>query len=589
MRRSGGRTAVRDAASQWTLWWELNRWRYLPTRAEVLARQSSRITGRASPSELLDAWEQRRSMLASSVAVPYLWRVLTLPTAASDEVQAAALIAFARVAQEPEAVDLVLGYATNPKKTGYVRESAAIALGHFHRTDPAQQLTPLRLDLLRKQLFQIVDDVRAPVRTRAFAAMSIGMLGDQPFGSRFAKDGRVVTRELWSRLQQNHAGHDLPVALLTALGMQPPAGVPDAIRKDLQSVALGKRLFRRKWSSVERSHALTARLRLGGRDWPAMLNRVLGSRQLPLEVRRAGLIGLSARAHDLDVDERVPAFEAWKVGMRRAKDPLTRGLATIALGHLLAADLRAGRDAHLIAATDAGARLLRRAESGGSTVRGFAAVALGVAARESSMDLAAARAFRTSALTVLRRQLAKGRGDDDLAAAYAAALGLMEDEASVPLLADILRDRGRAPSVRGRSAVALAQIGNRTPRVMVGLQAAVMDHRNPELRREAGLALSFLATGSESRMLVGGLTRSASQQTLAQTALALGQIGQLEAVKGMLEAARDASHGASSRALAMAALGLILNPDERPSLTRIRFDANYPARTNALHEVFDIL
>ena len=40
---------------------------------------------------------------------------------------------------------------------------------------------------------------------------------------------------------------------------------------------------------------------------------------------------------------------------------------------------------------------------------------------------------------------------------------------------------------------------------------------------------------------------------------------------------------------AVVALGLLADPEPRPSLLRLTFQANYPARTDALHEAYSIL
>ena len=43
------------------------------------------------------------------------------------------------------------------------------------------------------------------------------------------------------------------------------------------------------------------------------------------------------------------------------------------------------------------------------------------------------------------------------------------------------------------------------------------------------------------------------------------------------------------RALAVVALGLVLDPEPRPSLQRVAVGANYPSRTPSLHELLSIL
>ena len=67
----------------------------------------------------------------------------------------------------------------------------------------------------------------------------------------------------------------------------------------------------------------------------------------------------------------------------------------------------------------------------------------------------------------------------------------------------------------------------------------------------------------------------------------VGQMGDLDSIGMLSELMTDekARHGA--RGAAAVALGLICDPEERPSLSRLWEDVNYPARTVALHEALN--
>jgi HEAT repeat protein len=76
---------------------------------------------------------------------------------------------------------------------------------------------------------------------------------------------------------------------------------------------------------------------------------------------------------------------------------------------------------------------------------------------------------------------------------------------------------------------------------------------------------------------------------LAQVAVALGRLDDLAAVGPLLDLAKDGRRTELTQALAVVSLGLLADPAARPSLLLLSRHANYPARTDALHEVLTIL
>jgi len=147
------------------------------------------------------------------------------------------LVSLAKVADEHWHVHLILRYLQQKNGAAVTRESAALAVGLLRRSGESQKFGAKTVDLCRSHLNAAVADDKASDRVRSFSALSLGMLADQPYGGgALAANGRLVTRVLWRHLETKHAGEDLPVALLTALGMQPPKGVPDGVREDLQAI-----------------------------------------------------------------------------------------------------------------------------------------------------------------------------------------------------------------------------------------------------------------------------------------------------------------------------------------------------------------
>ncbi len=586
LRDRGASTAALDPDAAWQAWWSLNRLAYLPDRTAGRAKMV--FTPTEDAADPAPSWSVLRADLTRKQVLPFLLRVLDPRSKVRDDVRASALIACGKIGGDRLVTSLILHWAEDVYASPLVRESAALAVGLLRRTDPALQAGGETLDRMRERLLAIFDDHEAPTRTRAFAVLSLGLLADQPYGSAFTKDGRLVGRALWTRLERQGLHRDLRVALLVALGRQQASGVPDGVRDGLRGVAMGKRAFGRRWSRIERSHALTAAVRLGGHGSGAFLRRVLERKRQSEEVRRAAFIAVGTLAEAMSTDERLLTARSLRAGMDHARDPLTEGLGWIAAGQLLGADLAEGSTS-LLAQGDLVRRLMRESERGRLATRGFAAIGLGLAGRAARAEERIVGVFRSEASKALHEALAHGRGDDKLRGSYAVALGLLEASSSSALLRDIVSDDARDPELRGHAAVALGQIGDAKPDVRRALNLALADPRDEELRRQASFGLALLGGRVVSTQLLRELEHGTTERLLSQVVLALGQLGDLQAVDSLVKHASDASRSELAQALGVVALGLLMDPEPRPSLLRLMHNANYPSRTNALHEVYSIL
>ncbi len=590
--RKGGAAASAAPETTWEMWWDLNRWTWFPERSTTWAEPKGVVTPRAEGEPPLDREalaRERRLLVVRQHIVPFLLKQLDPKVSVRPEVRAAAMIALGKVSHEPAVVALIRKHATDRRAANVVRESAAYALGMLRRSETAQRMDGARLDEVRTALLDLVDDEKAPVRTRSFAAFSIGLLGDQPYGSPFTKDGRVMSRALWERAQRKYSARDIPVAVLTALGMQPAAGTGEPIKEGLRRVVQGRRVAKRRWSAFERSHALCALVRQRADGWTMTLFRTLGDKRLPVDVRRAAFIALGKASDALDAEDREEAAKTTSKAIRLARDGLTRGLGQITLGRLLAADLAAG-SATLVTRSAAPAALLSEARHGALPHRGFSALSLALAMRGASSKIPESAKFHADGLAALERGFERTK-DPVLRSAYAAALGVVGKPARrcVEALTVVLTDRGTDVTLRSRVALALAQMGADQSDVRKALRTALWDKRSVALRSQAGLALSFLGGSAETKMLIRELRTAKSRWVLSQVAAALGQLGDLDAVPAVLALASDASREDEPRALAIASLGLLGDPEPKPSTLRLTSDANYPARTDSLLEAFTML
>lgn len=571
----------------WGTWWALNRWAYLPDRGEALRRRRTTTGGTDRPSaEVMTA--KRRALLARNVIKPFLLRMLDPDSKQHDTVRAAALLALAKIDTDDATVELLLRTAEGRMSTHLERESAALAVGLLRRTDPKQRVDAVTLDLARSRLGALAGDKRAPMRARCFACFALGLLADQGHASPFAREGRLVVRELLAVLRLGGKGPDLAVAAMTALGMQPRAGIPTQLYEDLKRIVAGARVHKRAWSHLERAHALSTYVRLRGPDWTNLVFRSLSDRRLPAPVQRAARLAIGGNAEELTPDERVAAAQVLLASEKRAPDHFSEGLGAVALARVLNADLRAGSTG-VLDGTRAGTVLLQRAVKSLVPVRGFHALALALSARDVTSHVEAIEAYRKAAAQTLLRGFDKPRGDNDLRGAYAVALGILRVGSARDRLVAALGKRNAGPSLRARAAIALAQIGAVDTEVRDGLRAVIADTRPRAPRSAAALALSLLTGVPESATLVRQLRASDSRREQFQAASALGQLDDPAALGAILEVARTYEHAFEMRALSIAILGLLGDPEATPSLFRLTLDANYIARTDALHEAFTLL
>ncbi len=587
VRRDRPRNAASAIEWRWSTWWTFNRWNYLPSRNEVVRRNFARfrvVTGEGGGRP--DVWTDRRDKLARMRATPALVRIMRAKLRPGDVgIKAAASIGLARVSNDPPAVSSVLAALEDPAMTHEVREAAAFAAGMFRRTDPSLQMEGARVDELRDRLFAVADDPQVPSKVRCIAIMSVGLLGDQPRATPLP-DGVMETRALWRRLVKRDAGSEVHIAYLTALGMQPEAAAGEVVLDGLRDIALGKRFAKRSWSSRERSHALCTLVRLGGARWNTAATRLMADRRITTDVRRAAFITLGERATAYGADERKSLVRTWEMAVKQTRDPLTRGLALIALGRIVGADVAAGDEpGKVLRTTNAGDELLRRARSSAQNMRGFAVLALALAMRDATDDERAVARFRASGEALIRKGIDKSKGNAESRAPWVVAAGLARMADLLPTLEGIIKDGNADPQLRAYASVACGQIGRAGPNTVHALKTAVADYKLGNLRIEAALGLAYLTGDRDAKLLREDIERRryTHSHRIGHVAIALGQMGDLKAILPLSELLLDDDSDHGARGAAAVALGILCDPEKRPSQSRLWQDVNYPARSAALH------
>lgn len=569
----------------WQTWWDLNRLGLIPGR-DIAIRRQVVTPGDDQGVSLEEGWAKRRALAAQKTVVPLLLRLVDPNRKHRNEVVGAALIALGKVSQDKVVLPIFLQWLRDPKADQVIRESAALGLGLLRRSRPSLQLDGATLDSIREELLKAIDDKDAHVSVRAFAALGIGLLGDQPFGNAYTKDGRMVIRALWKRLEHAPRDVDVPVALLVALGMQPREGCSDAVRQGLHHIVNGKSLNKRRFRPIERSHALTALIQLGDPGVHTLALRVLRRTREDEMLKRAVCLAVGRWSKRMTPQERAEMAQAIEQSLKSRRDPLTTGLGLIAAGRLLEQDLREGGITVLDAA-ELPRVLLRSVKKGPSTERGFAAIALALAAR-GAKDAGCALPLQARVKDVLLAGLEHGRGDDLLTASYAAALGVLDVPESIDPLLEIVGDTHANPVLRGHAAVALGQMGRRAKEVRPAMLAMLAEKRGVTLRVRAAMGLALLGGRDVRDQLLAELNGASSEYHRAHVVIALGRLGDLGAVQPLIDYATNESYSELARALGVVALGLLTDPEPRPSMLRLTQDANYPAATSVLFSAYSI-
>ncbi len=570
----------------WEFWWELNRPHALPDRRMVRQRW-------ITPGDLTE-WNADRAKLATDRVEPLLREILDPQSKYRADVRASACIALGKITSDPGSIDLLLHWMEDESAPGIVRESAALGLGLLRRTDPAQQLQALRIEKVRQRLLYAFDTragaehLRVPERTRIFAMYAIGLLGDQPFQDHVrAKDGRLLSQLIWQRLGNVYPKRSLRIALITALGLQPRAGIPEGVREGLRGIVAGEKVQGRKWDLVERAHALTAVARQGGPAARAMILRVLSNPRTQDELRVSALLAIGTFVEQWGAGERVVLASALARAPKGDESMLVGGLRAIALGRILGADL-AGGSTRVLEATQARAVIEQRARKGKWYERGFGLIALALAAHHGG-SVGEGIAFRDRAQLYLLDAFRAKTATASARGAAAVALGLMGLPGATTALVPVVRKPDAIGELRGHAALALGQIGIRSKDVFTALDVGLAAAKSPALQGRSALALGLLGRSGVAQRLTDELVETESVSKLAQLTTALGNLGDLEAVNPLCALARRSDVREVVQAMAVVSLGRLVDPELRPSLLRIMLPANYALPNAALREAFTIL
>jgi HEAT repeat protein len=481
-----------------------------------------------------------------------------------------------------------------PDHVQEISETSAVALGILSDDGALRLLAELARDSAEGR--KAVGQSSVPIRTRAFAAYGLGLIGARTATSSVRSQ---IVDELVSLLQaQSGSTPDVQVAAVIALGLTPIDWNANAVL-DGRAGASSSRAAQIRFlldylqnparERMVRAHVpgALAHLLMRESQLPAeglalretvvrALAARIGEHSLEREELRQSCILALGQLADLDAD---PADALARTELQRMVEHgqlQERAFALVALGDVGG---RPGSGEGSAESLDLLRGLLVGKLSGGSTgARPWAALGLAICERELE-DLGSS-AFTPNVFVRQSLRTALRGSSHDVSGAFAIALGIARDAEASELLLERLRAVSE-PNQRGYIALALGMVGAQG--ALVEIQGIVRESKyKPELLRQAAIALGLLGDKSLVPDLVAMLSASSSLASQAAVASALGFIGDARSIEPLVAMLRDKSSSAPARGFAAVALGIVADKEPRPWNAKISIGINYRANTSTL-------
>jgi hypothetical protein len=599
---------------QWVFWWNNNNDDILHLKEAIYRLRGTPNSPLASMGETkgnrTDATRATEKQVKSDLIPVLLW-AMDHKNNLHPDIESAAYIALAKVTDDPAHFRLLMNGIykdgkENKEVDQIVRESAALSLGLIRRGGE-NKFDAKEIDRVRDFLFTVFEDDGLATQTRGFAALAIGMLGDQPTtigttptsggGLLYAPDPAATallsaTDRIWELLHRQYKNPDLPICLMLALSLQRPDTIKPEMMADLRDCALKGKLFKENVDELVASYAALSLGRCGGRDEIMTAFNAMTFRQTGLQTKRSAAIALGQLGRRVDGADRADvAAKLWKA-YTDVKDDSAKNFAIMSMAYVLEAEVAANRtDVINAKGVKLADELLDIADKGKYSQRPYGALAVGLVGAKigDKPDIVEYGNFRAKASEVLLNGLRDQRLDKRGRAAFAVGLGILGESAALKQLTAIVADKGEDKEFRGYAAVAIGMIGGAQPEAVKAIREALLEHSSEELRQQTAIALGLLGTPDAVSTLLKELDAAESQNVQGQVVLALAKIGDAQAIEPLIKLMQNKAKPDLTRALACAGLGLIGDLELIPSLARISKDINYRAVTDVIREVLSIL
>jgi len=541
-RGPGGRTPNDPTApgsgpastNDWEAWWAANAWRYLNLRERL--RQRDRDPGETVTSGL----GQHGSVpggAGPAADEPFDVRAFhekeTLPAvtkALGDEdaeVRSAAAVALGKMGYARSLLDLRKALRDEVRD---VRDGAVLGLGMLGEPFAADDLQDLLLD--PKQ-----DD-----RTRSFAAVGLGFLGDGAGAEALAAflDPGADAGRAGGIGRSNHT----EASALTGLGLSGHLPAAEGIRKGYASD--------KRWEPQVRAFAAVALARLHDREAIPILLQGLEHPREPMRQAAAIALGPLGRPED-DAVVQALARRLWE-----DKDLSTRQFALMSLARIGGPSAR---------------EAIRKVLAKGSRIDlPWAAMACAVGGDHESMPAI--------------RALFRKETQPSQKAGFALALGLLGDRESAPDFLRLALDPGEA-SLRVYCLISLGLCG--PPSTGREVRALFDRDNDPGIKTAAATCLGLLKDPGAVPLLEKTVQEGENAFLRSSACRILGNIGNPSSSRVLAAVVADKKDNSIVRMAATAALGNLADPRLVPLLAEVAMDGNYQSSVDPLIEISSIL
>lgn len=583
--RTGGKLPTKSgpAFESWLFWWSYNKDGIINIKKAIRGagnKSGSGITVLSDGGSGNETDSQDMTAKAVEAQVVPILRKYAEDSKVNTAVQAACVLSLAKIGRR-EMVPLMMQMAKNDGTEQYQKETeetAALSLGVLQERSPK----------VREFLGQLATNPAAKVRTRCFAAFSLGLLGDRDAAPGANAETLKVLKTM---VVGNESSKDIACSALVSIGL---LGDPAAI-EDLKGWLKDEKAGANKLGDIPLSYAAAALGKIGqpGTAGPASNDVVeLLADQIRKKNRMTRYSAIIALGQiGPQGDEKIQKecvktlTQVIKSEGKQGVDTQAVNFALVSLGRIagVAADA-SGKGGCPQGVRDAAYTQLMEAFNGKASLKNFAALGLGLLARDLPESV------KQPIGEEILKTLIKTAGDVEQRGAMVITLGLLKDIRSAQNLQAILQDRGQDKGLRGAAAVALGLIGD--PSALDAVHKALLEKDDKDLRKDTAIAAGLLRDPKAVSVLVETLKDpKASQFVVGAVANALGQIGDQKAVEPISQILSDPMNQYSdfTRSLAAVALGQIGDKTDIPVLARLSEDVNYRAYYDAIGEVLTIL
>lgn len=598
----------------WDFWWGFNKDQYLNLKVKtrttaVTTGSTDWLLGKGTEEQSRETLKPSEDQIRNQV-VPALKRVLEKER--GNDLITGALIALAKIGDVTSESDtsefeqIIKAYLKDGNQE--ISETAAVALGILANDASVEILTQLLLD--QEEARRYMGKTEVPVRTRAFAAYGLGLIGHRTSDNALRRE--IATTLVGVLNAPNFAKRDIKVAAITAFGLTPvdPASAemseetqdPNAaaaVSRQAQIKFLldyydqaNQRANSRTRHYMVRAHAPTAMARLlegTGAEFEELRGEVLAAlvdgigkhTKYDRHIVQSNVLALGqvldAR---LAKDKKSPQAQAAKELDRIAKEgeQQAKRFALIAMAQAAARPAPEGVEEPTGGRDELRKSILGRMSKAKGEQRAWAGLALGVHGRalldneQPPLDIGALQALRTEA---------KNCKNPSQAGAYMLGLGLLRDTDSAEMIVEKLDYFAGSDETRGHAAVALGLM--EYTQAISTLQTILEGSSfRPELMKQAAVGLGLLGDKNMVGRLVTMLGEAKSLSSQAAIASALGTIGDRNSIDGLIEMLQDSGKTQTARGFAAVALGIVCDKELLPWNAKISTNINYRANTVTL-------